>query len=122
MKILIVEDDPSHAKLAAAVLGAADATITRVDHPADALLAVARSVPDLILLDLKLPESDGLQLARQLKSDPATRHIAIVACTSYSDLFSAREATEAGCDAYLVKPLDTRRLASQLRAIVAAPR
>ena len=70
--------------------------------------------PEVILLDLKLPGMDGLALARRLKQDPATRHIPIVAITSVPETFSKSAALAAGCDAYIVKPVDTRKLNAQV--------
>ena len=61
---------------------------------------------------------DGLTLARKLKSDPSTSEILIVAVTSYPEKFSMAEALEAGCDAYLHKPVSTRTLPEALRAVV----
>ena len=65
---------------------------------------------------------DGLALARQLKNDSNTRHIPIVAVTSYPERFSRDEAFRAGCDAYIVKPIDTRALSGQIDAIAGKTR
>ena len=64
--------------------------------------------PDLILLDLRLPGMDGLALVRQLKSDPETRGIPIVAMTAFPERFGKTEMLAAGCAAFLAKPLNTR--------------
>ena len=72
--------------------------------------------PELILLDLQLPGMGGLELARRLKSDPEMKLIPIVAITAEIETFSRKEALEAGCDAYLVKPVDTRKLSDQVES------
>lgn len=115
MKILLIEDEPSHAKLALAVLASAGAVVTHVEAAELALSAVTLDRPDVILLDLKLPGMDGLQFARELRRRIADPRIPIIACTAYTNTFSAHAAKEAGCDELLEKPLDTRRLAERMR-------
>jgi CheY-like chemotaxis protein len=66
--------------------------------------------PRLILMDIQLPGEDGLQLTRRLKSDPATRHIAVIAVTAYAMKDDHARAAAAGCDDYVTKPIDTRLL------------
>jgi len=72
----------------------------------------------VILLDLGLPRVDGLTLARKLKSDPDKKHIVIVAVTAYPERFPSEEALAAGCDAYIVKPINTRNLTGQVASAV----
>jgi CheY-like chemotaxis protein len=84
----------------------------------EALAAIAANRPTIILLDLSLPGMDGLTFARKLKADPSTNDILIVAVTSYPEKFSMAEAMDAGCDAYLHKPVSTRTLPETLRAVV----
>ena len=62
--------------------------------------------PDVILMDLRLPGTDGLTATRKLKADPATRDIPVVAVTSYAMKGDEETAREAGCCAYVTKPLD----------------
>ncbi len=71
----------------------------------------------LILLDLDLPGMDGLALVRQLKADPDTRDIRVVAVTFYPEQYPKAAALAAGCDAYLPKPINTRELSDQLAAV-----
>jgi CheY-like chemotaxis protein len=118
MKILVVEDQPGELKLAVHVLSAAGHDVAPAMAAEDALAAIAANRPTIILLDLALPGMDGLTLARKLKADPSTSEILIVAITSYPEKFSAADAVEAGCDAYLHKPVSTRTLPETLRAVV----
>ncbi len=108
--ILIVDDNPANLKLARVTL-ALEGFEVRVAADAEealALLAVFR--PRLILMDLQLPGMDGLTFTRQLKSDPATRDILIVALTAYAMKGDEEKARDAGCDGYITKPIDTRSL------------
>jgi CheY-like chemotaxis protein len=114
VQILVVEDDPASLRLAGAVLMASGYLVSVATTAAQAILSVRANPPDLIVLDLNLPGTDGLQAARELKQNPATRHIPILAVTAYSNLFSRQAALSADCDGYLNKPLDTRRLPEQL--------
>lgn len=122
MKILIVEDDLSHAKLAQLVLLHEGSTVRHAAGAAQALELIAADPPDAILLDLKLDGLDGLALARALKANPQTRHIAIVACTAYSDSYPEKHARAAGCDAFFIKPVDMRTLQDQMRVAVESMR
>jgi CheY-like chemotaxis protein len=118
MKILVVEDQPAELKLAVQVLSAAGFDVDEATAADEAVAAIKRDAPEIILMDLSLPGIDGLTLARKLKADPSTRGILIVAVTSYPEKFSAAEAIAAGCDAYLHKPVSTRTLPETLRAVV----
>jgi two-component system cell cycle response regulator len=118
-QILVVEDDPASLRLAGAVLLASGYLVSVATSAGQALASVKANPPDLILLDLNLPGTDGLETARQLKQNPATRHIPILAVTAYSNLFSKQEALRADCNGYLNKPLDTRRLPAELAKMLA---
>ena len=118
LKILVIEDTSSDLKLAQHVLISAGHNVSGAEAVEDALQAVKRDKPQIILLDLLLPGTDGLVLARKLKSDPATRDILIVAVTSSPEGFPRTEVLAAGCNAYLVKPIDTRHLPELLEEVV----
>jgi len=108
--ILIVDDNPTNLKLVAYLVRASGYEVhTAID--AEAAVASIRAVrPALILMDLQLPGVDGLELTRRLKQDPATRDIVIVALTAYAMKGDQEKAAAAGCDDYVTKPIDTRRL------------
>jgi two-component system cell cycle response regulator DivK len=87
------------------LLGEGYAVQTAVDAE-DALRVLASSSPSLILMDVQLPRMNGLDLTRQIKGDPARRHIIIIALTAYATTGDKEKALAAGCDGYLSKPLD----------------
>ncbi len=120
MKILVVEDHPTHLKLAAILLRAGRHQVSDAHSAELAFAAIEKDRPELILLDIGLPGMDGLELARQLKADPATRDILVVAITSYPEQYSLPDALAAGCDAFISKPVNSRTLAAQLSAVVKA--
>jgi two-component system cell cycle response regulator len=119
LKILVVEDFPPDLKLAAAVLTSAGHRVIQADSGEKALVAIRELLPELILLDLKLPDMSGIALIRQLRQNSATRDVPIVAVTSYSADWTAREAREAGCTAYFDKPLDIKLLLDEIADIAA---
>jgi CheY-like chemotaxis protein len=113
-RILVVDDNPTNLKLAGDLLEMEGYEVDRAYDADQALHAIERCLPDLILMDIALPGMDGLTLTRQLKADAATRHICIVALTAYAMKGDDQKARAAGCDGYLAKPIDTRKLPIQI--------
>jgi CheY-like chemotaxis protein len=108
--VLIVDDNLTNLKLARVLLASEGYNVATAAD-ADEALAVLSSVhPQLILMDIQLPGMDGLELTRQIKSDPATGDIVIVALTAYAMKGDETKALDAGCDGYIPKPIDTRSL------------
>lgn len=116
--ILVVDDNPTNLKLAADVLACEGYTVLRSLDAAQARQMLAHQQPDLILLDIQMPGMDGLTLTRLLKADPAYQHIPIVALTAFAMKGDEKKAQEAGCDGYLTKPIESRKLASQIAEIL----
>ena len=114
-RILLVEDNPANQLLAAAVLERDGFEVVVVESAVDALTAIAFRTPDLILMDIQLPEVDGLTLTRQLKADPSTAAIPIVAMSAHAMTVDRDNALEAGCAGFITKPIDTRLFADQVR-------
>ncbi len=118
MRILIVDDEPACLKLAHVVLAADGHEVSDAAAVENALEEIDRCEPEVILLDLEMPHVNGLALARKLKGDLARKHIMIIAVTAFPGQFPRETAMEAGCDAYLIKPINTRKLTSQVTNIV----
>ena len=86
----------------------------------DALELVGRIDPDLVLMDIRLSgEMDGIETCRRLKTNPDTRHIPLVMVTTKGEATMLERAKDAGCDAYLTKPLDRAKLMEKVRAYLA---
>lgn len=113
-QILIVEDNLDNYELARRVLAARG---FRVRHAPDADTALQLAVddqPDLILLDLGLPDADGQTLATWMRRIPTLAHTPIIACTAWPEE-TARKMVEAyGCDGYIRKPINVARFADQV--------
>ena len=120
MKILVIEDHVVDLNLADLVLSTTGHDVSAVEAAEQAFAAIQEDRPQLILLDLDLPGMDGLALVRKLKADPDTRDICVVAVTFYPEQYPKAAALAAGCDAYLLKPINTRELSGQLTAVADA--
>jgi CheY-like chemotaxis protein len=121
MKILVIEDQPAQLKLAHHVLSADGHDVKGVAAAEAAFAVIKTDRPQIILLDLLLPDIDGLTLVRRLRADPETRDIKVVAVTSYPEEYPKAMALAAGCDAYFVKPINTRELSGQLTSVAGEP-
>jgi CheY-like chemotaxis protein len=110
----VVEDNPTNQKLIAAVLVRAGYEVTITATAASARAALAERLPDLMLMDVQLPDQDGLSFTRELKADAATQAIPIVALTAHAMVGDEAVAIAAGCAGYLTKPINTRTFAEDL--------
>jgi CheY-like chemotaxis protein len=108
--ILLVEDNPSNAKLASLVLRKAGYDIVVAVDASEAEGHLAERSFDLILMDLGLPGKDGYQLTREIRINPRTQAIPVVAITSFAMKGDQEKAKEAGCSGYLAKPIDRAEL------------
>lgn len=115
-RVLVIEDDEDNRHLVAFLLKAGDLEVLEADDGSEGLQKARQLHPDLILLDMSIPEIDGWNLARLLKSTPETRDICIVALTGHTQPGDRQKALAAGCDGYLSKPLDTATFALEIRA------
>jgi two-component system, cell cycle response regulator DivK len=107
-RVLVVEDNASNLTLATFLLESAGHTVLSASD-AEAGLALARSAgPELILMDIQLPGMDGLEATANLKADPATRSIPVIALTALAMKGDEERIRAAGCDAYISKPLNYR--------------
>jgi CheY-like chemotaxis protein len=118
-RILVVDDNLANLKLAGDLCECEGYEVDRAQSAEGALEAISLRTPDLILMDLALPGMDGLALTRHLRNRPETRHIPVVALTAFAMRRDEDRAREAGCDAYLVKPIDTRALPALLAGLLA---
>ena len=114
IRVLVVDDNPTNLKLAADVLRFDGYDVATAADAADAITAIEARQPDLILMDVQMPRIDGLTLTRRLKAEAATKDIVIVALTSSAMLGDEEKARQAGCDGYITKPIDSRRLGEQV--------
>lgn len=116
-RILIIEDNEMSSDMLLRRLQRLGYEATGVDNGVSGVAAARDGAPDVILMDLNLPEMDGWEAARRLKSDEATRTIPIIALTAYASESDRERAIEAGCDEYETKPLDLQRLIEKIRIL-----
>ena len=117
-KILIVEDEPDIVELLVYNLDQAGFKTEAVFNGADALDRVKVQAPDLVLLDLLLPEVDGLEVCRTLKRDPETASIPIIMLTAKGEAIDRIVGLELGADDYITKPFSPREVILRIRAVL----
>jgi CheY-like chemotaxis protein len=116
--ILIVDDNPANLKLARVLLASEGYEVRTATDAEEALAVLREFLPDLILMDIQLPGMDGLELTRRLKADSKTCDVAILALTAYAMKGDEERALAAGCDGYVAKPIDTKRLTAKVAALL----
>ena len=117
-RALVVDDHLLNIELVRFILDADGWAVAVAGEAQQALDQLPGFAPDLILMDIQLPGIDGLTLTRQLKADPLTRHIVIVAFTAYAMKGDEARMLAAGCDGYVSKPIDVAGFAAQMRGFL----
>jgi CheY-like chemotaxis protein len=119
-RILIVEDNEMNRDMLTRRLERKGYQVISATDGSNGISAARAESPDLILMDMSLPEVDGWEAARRLKSDSATRHIPVIALTAHAMSSDRQKALEAGCDEYETKPVEFRRLLAKIQAMLRA--
>lgn len=116
-KILVVEDDQDIVEMIRYNLEREGYSVMNAPSGEDALIKVQRATPDLVLLDLLLPEIDGLEVCKRIKGDPDTRNIPIIMVTAKGEESDIVTGLELGADDYVKKPFKPKELVARIRAV-----
>ncbi len=119
-KILLVDDEEMNRDMLSRRLARKGYEVVLASDGASSLALAATSAPDLILMDVKMPDIDGLEVTRRLKADPHTRKIPVIALTAGAMASERAAALDAGCDDYDSKPVEIQRLLAKIAALLAA--
>jgi two-component system cell cycle response regulator DivK len=120
-RILIVEDNELNMRLLNDVLEMQGYSILKTDQGEVAIELARRCQPDLILMDIQLPDISGMEATRRLKSDEATRGIPVIAVTAFAMSGDERRIRDSGCDAYVSKPIMLQEFLAIVEKFVGGP-
>jgi CheY-like chemotaxis protein len=121
-RVLIVDDDADFLDNAQAALEAHGFVVERAKGGMRGVFLATQDVPDAVLCDLRMPGLDGFVVADALRADPATRHMALFACTGRRDLGTRATLANSAFDAVLIKPVNWDEAARKLWEIISARR
>jgi CheY-like chemotaxis protein len=116
--VLIVDDNPQNVELLQAFLESLPVRIVTAVDGLDALNKVAEHAPDLILLDIMMPQMSGFQVCRRIKNDPKTRDIQVLMVTALNELGDIEQANEVGTDDFVSKPVNKIELLTRVKSLL----
>ena len=117
-RVLVIDDSELNIEIATYLLSKAGMQVASALDGSGVPALVAAFAPDIVLMDIQLPGLDGLAVTRQLRADPATRALVIVAFTAYAMKGDRERFLAAGCDGYIGKPIDVATFADEVRALL----
>ena len=119
MKILYVEDNDDNVYMLKNRLSRAGFTILIATNGVQGIAMASSEQPDLILMDLTLPDINGEEVTRRIKADPTTKRIPVIALTANAMAGDKEKALAAGCDEFDTKPVEFERLVATVRRLLA---
>jgi two-component system cell cycle response regulator DivK len=117
LRILVIEDTPINMVLAVAVLEQAGHQAIQAETAEQGIELAKATQPDLILMDIQLPDMDGLAATRLLKADATTRDIPVIALTAFAMKGDRETMLAAGCDAYITKPIRYKEFLAEVEQV-----
>jgi two-component system alkaline phosphatase synthesis response regulator PhoP len=117
-RILLVDDNQQNLELMHAYLESLPCRLSSARDGLEAIEAIQRERPDLVLLDVMMPKMSGFEVCRKLKSDPATRDIVVIMVTALHEVGDHERAVESGTDDFLTKPVNKLELLTRVRSLL----
>jgi two-component system, cell cycle response regulator DivK len=117
-RILVVEDQEDNRQILRDLLASADYEMDEAENGQEALDAVTRQRPDLILMDIQLPEVSGLEVTKWLKEDDSLKAIPVVAVTAFAMKGDEEVIRQGGCEAYISKPISVTSFLDTVRRFI----
>jgi excisionase family DNA binding protein len=120
IRILVVDDEPAVTGITKDFIGKflPETIVEATDTGIKALIAVGKFNPDIILLDIEIPEIDGIEICRRLKEDPESKHIKIIGISAYHDKQHREKIAKAGADDFIEKPFRAEQLISAIKKMI----
>ncbi len=118
LKILVVDDEPDIRDVLKITLEAEKYEVIEAENGEEAIKIVSQKVPDLVLLDYKMPKMDGREVCRRIKKDILLRHLPIIMVTGKGEITDKVDGIDAGADDYIVKPFEPEELLAHIRMIL----
>lgn len=119
--VLLVEDNEDNRIVYRTILEHVGYNVIEAHDGEEGVTRARGSLPDLILMDISIPKMDGWQATRQIKANDLTASIPIIALTAHALDEDRRKASQAGCDGYLAKPIEPRRVVEEVERFVGPP-
>ena len=117
-RILVIEDNEMNRDMLSRRLARRGYQVILATDGRQGISAARREAPDLILMDMSLPEMDGWEAARHLKTDATTQRIPVIALTAHAMVSDRKRALDAGCDEYETKPIEFARLLAKIQTML----
>jgi two-component system, cell cycle response regulator DivK len=117
-RVLIVEDNDNNMELISFILEMNGEETLKAINGTEGVNAALTESPDYVILDIQLPDIDGLEVLKQIRASDRGKHIPIIAMTSYAMSGDKEKMLAAGCNGYIEKPIDPERVIAQLRDIL----
>jgi two-component system phosphate regulon response regulator PhoB len=117
-KILIVDDEPDVSALVSYHLKAKGYRVETINNASSSIGAARSFLPDLVILDIMMPELNGIQICRILRADPKTKHVPIIFLTARAEEADRIAGFENGCDDYICKPFSTKELVLRVQSVL----
>ena len=117
MNVLVIEDNPQNMYMLRYLLESSDHGVIEAENGATGIKAAQKNRPDLILLDIQLPDMTGYSVAQSIRELPSLTEIPIIAVTSYAMEGDRILALEAGCNAYIEKPIDPETFIAEIEQV-----
>lgn len=117
-RILVIEDEADYRSIVSQLLEKEGFAAVSVETASEGIAELAKRIPDLIILDIGLPDASGLDVCRRLRSDPGTAGVPIILFTVRSELGQVSQALEYGATDYILKPFDIRTFVERVKAVL----